>query len=456
MENKNVPVRNSIRAWRYVAVVALFSLSANTFAKGYAPVAVVTPTGVSVAVRANAEANAVLSTVGNNVQVTSSVIANIARGVSVEAVVTGAVSGAALAGAWGAALGAIGAVAIGAIPAILAWQDRAGVKVNPDGSFTANDSSVCTVAPCPFFYGRNQHGATVLTGSAAATCALMVADYQNGGFTLQSPRVSAGSCVADLIDGSGGNRGVYTVGVIYEGSGAPIPSPYVAVSKAQAVDKMSAASPTASEVQALVDLNFPPEVAPVSITGPSSVQGGNTVKLGLDGSQSTESCKFYLDYFPSNIKAHPECTTVVSTPAKTETKQVATVNPDGTTSMQTVSTTTPASSSTEVVTKDKIDEKDKSKDDCEAHPERVGCAELDTPTLQIPKRTDSLTFTPESPFGDGSCPADLSVNIGLLKHSVKVWDWQKTCELALPLRALILSLATFAALLIVMPGGAKS
>lgn len=349
---------NNLRYLTTVAllIASLWAVSRPADARGYSPVVSPSSTGVNVAVRANADGHAVLSSVANNVQVTSSVIANIARGVSVEAVVTGAVSGAAVAGAWGAALGVIGAVAIGAIPAILAWQDRAGVKVNPDGSFTANDSSVCTVAPCPFFYGRNQHGATVLTGSAAATCSLMVADYQNGGFTLQSPRASAGSCVADLIDGSGGNRGVYTVGVIYEGSGAPIPSPYVAVSKAQAVDKMSAASPTASEVQALVDLNFPPEVAPLSITGPSFVQGGNTVKLGLDGSQSTESCKFYLDYFPSNIKAHPECTTVSVTPPTTTTKDVVTTNPDGSSSSQTISTTVPGSTSTAVTTKDKVDD----------------------------------------------------------------------------------------------------
>lgn len=95
---------------------------------------------------------------------------------------------------------------------------------------------------------------------------------------------------------------------------------------------------------------------------------------------------------------------------------------------------------------------EESTDQCKLNPDSLACAEADTPEGEIPKSQADVTYTPEDPFGGGACPADLTASLGSIGRTVKVWDWQKTCSLALPLRALVLGLASFAAFLIVMPG----
>lgn len=143
-------------------------------------------------------------------------------------------------------------------------------------------------------------------------------------------------------------------------------------------------------------------------------------------------------------------TETVVTPPKTSTETVVTSNPDGTTSTSTVTRTTPGTTTTSTVTGE---EADKEKDEaCPAGSLRAGCAELDSPTAEIPRETKTITYTEETPFGSGSCPSDVMASIGTLNQSMKVWDWQKTCSMALPLRALIVALASFAAFLILMPG----
>jgi hypothetical protein len=84
----------------------------------------------------------------------------------------------------------------------------------------------------------------------------------------------------------------------------------------------------------------------------------------------------------------------------------------------------------------------------------LGCAELDTPTAEIPRETKDITFAPEELFGTGSCPADVSMSFGTLGGlNAKVVDWTTFCGMALPLRALVIALASIMAFFIIMPGG---
>ena len=96
---------------------------------------------------------------------------------------------------------------------------------------------------------------------------------------------------------------------------------------------------------------------------------------------------------------------------------------------------------------------------CADHPDILACqkVELDTPEGEIPKDTKEVTFQEESMFGGGSCPADRVMTIQRTGQTVKAWDWAQACSLMLPIRAIVMTLATFAAFLIVMPGiGGKS
>ncbi|MNV69783.1 hypothetical protein D3C71_1627090 [compost metagenome] len=82
----------------------------------------------------------------------------------------------------------------------------------------------------------------------------------------------------------------------------------------------------------------------------------------------------------------------------------------------------------------------------------MGCADLDTPTGEIPRETKTITYAEESVFGGGSCPSDKQWSSGTTGHSYKLVDWTTLCGFALPARALVILLAIFAAFLIVMPG----
>lgn len=178
------------------------------------------------------------------------------------------------------------------------------------------------------------------------------------------------------------------------------------------------------------DLNLPSTNAAgnpqPTVTGPSEVLGPKEVTKTSDGGTITkqESKRF---------------TTSGNTITNTSTvTTVNTCNAQGACTTTGDTTVTPSP--------------DKDDDPCKANPDTLACAKPDVPEGEIPRSQKDITYTPEDPFGGGACPADLSANLGTLGQTVKVWDWQQTCAYALPLRALVLGLATFAAFLIVMPG----
>lgn len=165
----------------------------------------------------------------------------------------------------------------------------------------------------------------------------------------------------------------------------------------------------------------------VTVAGPASSAGPSSVTTKADGSVVTTTT--------TNNYTYNTNTVTVKT-----TTTVATYNPStGTTTTDTTEETKPEEPG-----------------DCAKNPDSLACAELDTPTGDIPRDTETINFAEENVFGSGSCPSNLSASIATLGTTVTVWDWQKTCELALPLRALVLGLATFAALLIVMPGSNRT
>lgn len=132
-----------------------------------------------------------------------------------------------------------------------------------------------------------------------------------------------------------------------------------------------------------------------------------------------------------------------------------------TTTAVTVSQTCTAAGSCTTETETKTDDKPKDpekekEDECEKFPERVGCAELDTPDGDIPKREHNLTFTADSRFASSaSCPANVYSPIH--GQSVMIWDWTATCGfLAGYVRPVVLAMAAIAALFIVLPARSEA
>lgn len=193
-----------------------------------------------------------------------------------------------------------------------------------------------------------------------------------------------------------------------------------------------------------------PTTAP-TVSGPSSLPQTKKTETrtwnetGPDGitRQKTETKETTtntpLSYEKDTVKAVPTDTTVTTTTTK---------NPDGSTTTET---------GTETKTEESTKPEEEKSDFCVEHPDVLACAtpELDTPEGEIPKDTKTITYQEENLFGSGSCPADIVANVASLHRSLKLWDWQKTCSMALPLRALVVALAGFAAFLIVMPGSPR-
>ena len=185
-----------------------------------------------------------------------------------------------------------------------------------------------------------------------------------------------------------------------------------------------------------------------TVTGPASLPTVTETKkttrtvVGPDGisrevtETETKTTARPVTYGPDGVKITPQETTTT----KTDTK-----NPDGS-----VTSTTDTKTTETDTDKPAEDESDL----CAKYPDILACAkpELDTPDGELPKETKTITYQEENLFGGGSCPANSVVTLGTNHQTVTVWDWQKTCEMALPLRAIVISLATFAAFLIVMPG----
>lgn len=186
---------------------------------------------------------------------------------------------------------------------------------------------------------------------------------------------------------------------------------------------------------------------------PTSISGAPKVTTASDGSTKTETmtCEWTVPLGMGTAEYRCTTSTTTYTPPKVTTDTVVTTKPDGTTETSTVTKTTPGGTSTTATTGQE-DTKDE-RSECEKSPNTLGCAELDTPSGTIPKSTATLSYAEEDLFGSGSCPANATMASSVLGQTVTVWDWQKTCELAIPLRALVVALATFAAFLIVMPGG---
>jgi hypothetical protein len=433
MENKNgFWFRAAIRAVVVLAVVGYVPL---TWAKGPSPV--ITPAGKGFQIKYASDGTplAVMSNTATGVKVVANTPLPVSATTVVPVVVTGAIAGGQIFGPVGAMIGAIGGLAIASTPALLEMAARAKLRVKADGSLEMKNSNVCDVGPCYQY---------------------QISDY-NGNFGpwFSTPQGACGWGSSTGLDSytyttSGGPGGQCIFWAVTKNVSRqevdPQPAAYVPVTTAEAATAISLNAPTSAEVQALYDAGFPPEIPAPVITGPARVFTGNTVELlSPNERRLTEEWK-NLDYStPGEVKVQTEKKVTVTSDPKTTT--TTTLNPDGTTTTST--TTEPATTKTETRTDD---EELDPKDPCKGFVNRLGCMDIDTPSADIPKSSKTIAYQEESVFGAGSCPVNLTANVSTLGHSVTVWDWQKTCAMALPLRALVLALATFAALLIVMPG----
>lgn len=169
-----------------------------------------------------------------------------------------------------------------------------------------------------------------------------------------------------------------------------------------------------------------------TVTGPTAIQGPESTTINPDGSRTVAKTTYNFQTSGNTI---------------TNTSNVT-----NTTTYNTDNSVRSSSSTTTVPTPEDVPKES----ECEKHPATVGCAELDTPQGEIPRDTKNVTFAAEDLLGAGRCPADVMASFRAIGgQSLKVVDWQTFCGQALPLRGLVLALASIMAFFIIMPGGVR-
>lgn len=306
------------------------------------------------------------------------------------------------------------------------------------------------------FFLDGSSGELVVTSAAPGYCPSGPCyEWSPGSATFyKTPQAAANAFVGTFQSGCGtvtAVTGVYTVGgghpsyaanLQCAGQSSPL-GPFGMTSRSRAVDTVpqtvpssrqafedavaaKSGWPTSSSINQLVaeaiKYGEPIETATPTVTGPATSPGPKTVTTKPDGTVVTENTT-------NNYTYNTNVVTV------TTTTVTSTFNPStGTTTTET-----------------KTNEPEAPKDECVERPDSLACAELDEPTDKVKKETRTVSYEEQNLFGAGSCPADVQASVATLGATIKVWDWQKTCSMALPLRALVVALALFAASLIVMP-----
>lgn len=302
---------------------------------------------------------------------------------------------------------------------------------NPDGSITyrKQDPNVCTVAPCYKYEVRVYSGTGLFFPTKFAACDAGLQRYRQNQPSYQFVYLSSDTtCNFRIMQGATVVQSVASETIFATSIAASSPV-YISSSEQEFADAVALKSgwPTSSALaQAVADS--------VALTGDVLVPDSITVT----GPATSTG--------PAKTTVNPDGSKTVSTPTYGHTYNSNTINTVTTTTVNNYNSSNVLQSTTT-----QTETPETKKTDCEIDPTRAGCASLDVPDGEVPKTTKNISFTPANlGFGGGVCPSDKFITVHRMAQPVKVFDWQGTCgKLQTYARPMILTLATFAALMII-------
>jgi len=195
-------------------------------------------------------------------------------------------------------------------------------------------------------------------------------------------------------------------------------------------------------------------------TGSSQItSGGETVNVpNRTTSTSTYNPTTNQTTTITNIKSDPISKQTESTDKGTITytpnEAIAKITNITTTTIINNTTNTVITTNTKTTDNKQPDTKDPETSDlCKDNPDILACQTLDTPDGTIPKSNKNISYTEESIFGFGSCPADRYLTLQTNGRTLKVTDWARSCDaISTYFRPLLLVMAAFVAWMILVPG----
>lgn len=315
-----------------------------------------------------------------------------------------------------------------ASPAINGWLDKGGVRISPDQSDPSK--------PFQIKGTKSVKGCETPEGDAAQIIAIAQADPDGKYFGCLGVKVAiviegitrhGDECRVNFSCANGGGQGSYRSW----GAKESTYEDWLPASMDDIAPYMDTPDVPAQAVSDILDkggeINLP---STPTVTGPSQVQGPKQETNNADGSRTTTQTT-------NNYRTDGNKITNTSTTTTTN-KCVG----DGACSPVTTTTTTNP--------EEKPDDKEDG-DDCKKNPDSLACAELDTPSGEIPKATRNVTLQDQELFGGGACPADRYSSVH--GQQVLVWDWQQSCSyISTYMRPVLLLLCAIGAYLIVAGG----
>lgn len=319
-----------------------------------------------------------------------------------------------------------------ALPYLYEWITRAGGRINPDtGQLERADTGACTTEPCYSWFIQLGADAFPHRSRPETACEDAVGWYAaNTSYTWRfiSVDVVRNLCIGEITHITSGQKSAENVTLARGPTRDPDSPTWYPSSMDDIAPYMRSVNPDGRVWGEALErgAEFPQPLP--TVTGPSQIQGPEKSTTNPDGSRTVERTTYNFNTAGNTINNTSNVTTTT------------TYNTDNSVRSSTRTETTPTAEEVE------------KEDECAKRPNSVGCADLDTPTGEIPRETKTITYAEESVFGGGSCPSDKQWSSGTTGHSYKLVDWTTLCGFALPARALVILLAIFAAFLIVMPG----
>lgn len=306
------------------------------------------------------------------------------------------------------------------VASIAEWLDNANVRFD-DGQFYAPSPDACTFAPCysyraavgyPYFPTPTQAAQSQVGRTNVGGCGTILTAWATG--IGLAARWHA-TCTAGSIS---------NVSFSVE-SRAPDGSAEVLVDLDDIGPYMDTPEVPQRVIQDLLDRGADIQLPAPTVTGPSTVVGPKQTTVNPDGSRVERQQTSHFTNSGNTVTNTHNTTNIVNYDVNNNI----------------ISTTTETTEAPET------------QDQCAANPNSAGCAELDTPTEEVPRETRTITYQQENHFGGGSCPADLVMTLASTGQSMTVWDWQHACDkIGGPFRAVFLVCCAFVALLILAPG----
>ena len=335
-----------------------------------------------------------------------------------------------------------------ALPAIIEWMDDANV-VHEDGEFKKPDPLFCS-SNCYNYTIQSQDTAQYQTFPHATTACNWAkpADQDFGSYvyTYTVTSITTSRCnirrsdnVTTFINFTRVSR---TPDV---GDGLTTATPLEVETAMSAINTSPEALAELYKLGETMNLANPiPDLvdtlrAEFEARSPESVTTEETTSPTEDKTAET-TCATYTQVVGNVLSLVENCETVTTTQAK----DPVTGDPVG---APTTTTTTSGTNQPDPQTKPE----EQAEGLCQLFPNIAACAELGTATETIPTSSQSVSYTPESVFGAGTCPADKTfVAYG---QTLQLTNMAQACDLLdTYVKPIAILLAAFAALMIVAVG----